>query len=540
MGSGNSFKTKIVRRICLFAFLLIFLFSSSILTSADSLDFESGNSYYAVLETQSNSENWAGAKIQHNGASLTDSATPFTSFTFSTGSIFTLSFAGNNLKDGFHYYAAMLPNSFQLANVDNATLADTLENGFFNSIDFPTFYPDYDSSDSPAITFTGTGVVTLAEVNYSSITTTIESGITYHALKYFDGAKETVLFLVEIDDVLCYDSTSCVAEFLVPINTNPYNFYALSKLETYDFRVFVDSVETTIIPQTALAYNVTVEATGRLDGLIKPNVTVAIGEDEGQNIFIPYHLSGYISSAYSVGKTNALGRESWLVAPTVYPTYSDYSIYVGAIRSEVGGISGITSRQELSVSSKDSVIQLSKPLTPSLLSDDAKVAVNAMAQIINFAFIWASQDQKAKIHPVTYFGSFLTSAPEFKTGAINVIRPNLPSGHTLRVKEDGGYLLMNPYTGNSPFRQKGRVDYHEIPNNGESVIIPTNLGVISSNITLQVLDSSGLVIAEQNATIDGNLEEPVGGDSFYNNDLLKTIVNQMNAVSNSLFYSLNN
>jgi hypothetical protein len=113
------------------------------------------------------------------------------------------------------------------------------------------------------------------------------------------------------------------------------------------------------------------------------------------------------------------------------------------------------------------------------------------------------------------------------------------SNYQVKVREYGGYLIMDPYTADSPFRAKSRMELEAIPTMTEFVVTPTSLGVIMSNVTLDILNSTNGVLATAPVMVENSLDMSSGG-VYYNNDLMKTIVNAMNSVLSSLFYSLNN
>jgi len=521
------------------------------LVGAGSIDVTSGGSFYATLEGRFLSANWAGLKVINNGINLPESNLPFVSFALSLPLVMEVQFPGNNLKDDSHYYAAMIPSTFNLNNIQNVSVSDLDSEQLFTSAQFPTFYPDYDGkSDNPRDTFCcSTEDISIGGRNFSAFKTTMEPSIDYYLLKYDDSGTATPFFIVKFKDKTCYNNTACVGQFMLPITNSNYNYYILSKYPQYTYRVWIDNVETNTFSQTALPYNLTVEVSDLYTSLIVPDVKVLVAEDAGQNIFIPYKLTGYISTAYSLGLTDADGKETFLVAPTVYPTLDNYSIYMAAL---IDGF--LTSQEELFVSSKDSLVAQSKPLTPSRLYDNSKAAVNAMNQISSYLFKWSSERLEAKKFTITYdrgtdtftLLDLQTSAPTvtLKTGAPNVITLSVTnfgvpqSGYKGIIQEEDGYLIMNPYTDSSPLDQKKRFHMYEVPTGTEFVVTPTSLGTVTGNATLTILDSGNNVLNSIELSVDSDLNI-VSGGSAYNNDLLKTIVNAMNAVIYSLYYSLN-
>ena len=521
-------------------------------TSAESIDVQSGNVYYANLEGSSGTVNWMGLKITHNGIELYDSPNPFLTITFNLPIILGMQFPGYNLKDNLHYYGAMLPDTFNLNNLQNISVFDLTANNLFSQSQFSTFYPGYDDySDNPYKTFCcNYSTISVGGQNFSALNVKLSGVNSYYLLKYNNSGVSTPLFLSQIKDTTCFNSSSCVSEMMLPINTNQYNFFAISKVPPYNYTVFIDGVETNTFPQTALPYNLTVEVRNLYTGEVVPNIDVMVAEDNGQNIFIPYRLSGITSKTYSIGKTNLQGRETFLVAPTVYPsTVDNYSIYVAALF--YSGEPANT--KQLYVTSADALVAQSKPIKPTILYDNSKAAVNAMNQINSFLFKWSSQMVQAKKFMGQYeintgvltITDLLTSSTNIslKTGAPNVMtiyitKGGVPQSGYVQIKETQGYLVMNPAIEPSGLSNKTRKHFKRIPEGQEFIITPTSLGVVNSNVTLEILDSNGGLLYTKDININPSLNI-VSGGLFYNNDLLKTIVNSMNQIIYSLYYSLN-
>lgn len=520
--------------------------------AADSLGVDAGNVYYAQITGRQDTLYWAGLKIQSNGNTLSESNTPIASLTLNTPVIAQVGFPGTNFKDGLHWYAATFASTFKSNDVLNMTPGDLYPGQLFAQSEFPAFYPNYtDHKDNPNETFCcQASNVTIAGKNYTAYKNQIANGIDYYLLKYNNSGVMQPLFLVNIADASCYNATSCVGEFMLPITNTPYNFFAISKLPAYTYDVYIDGVPTKTFSQTGLPYNLTLVVKDLYSGAVAPGVNAVVAENNGQNIFVPYRLSGYVSTFYSVGKTDSNGRESFLVAPTEYPTIDNYSIYIGALQQGY-----ITSPEPLSIANPDSLVRVSKPLSPSTLYDNAKTTTNAINQINSYLFTWSSQLLQAYKFTIQYdigSGTWTVTpahttgnAFKVKTGAPNVVtvyvtNGGVPqSGYHVRLEERGGFLVMNPYTGLTPLDAKQRIaDSQTLPTGQQFIITPTSLGAVQSNITLQVLNSNNKVVASLPATINSNLNINQSG-VFYNNDLLKTITNSMNQVVNSIFHALN-
>lgn len=520
--------------------------------AADSIDVQAGNIYYASLEGLSDTLHWAGLKIVHDSTSLSESNLPFATITIDTPIIAQVPFPGENFKNNVHWYGAMLPSEFLVTQIEEIEISDLASNQLFASSTFPSFYPNYDNrNDNPFETFCcDTEQVQIGGQNFTAFKIDIEQGIDYYLLKYNDGGTMTPLFLVKNEDAFCYNATSCVGEFMLPITSQPYNFYAISELPAYTYTTFIDGVPSDTFPQTGLPYNLTVEVRELYSGALAPGVSVTVGEENGQNLFVPYRFQGYVSNFYTVGITNSMGRETFLVAPTEYADVQDYSMYVAVLYQDT-----LSSIEPLSVGNTDSLVQQSKPLNPAMLYDDAKATVNTLNSINNFLFIWSSQLLQAYRYTVQYdiATTDWTVSPahtsgntfELKTGAPNVVNVIVTnngfpqSGYTARIRERDGHLIMNPYTGSAPLTGKDRVSSSQnLPTGTEFIVTPTSIGAVESNITLEIM-SGDAVIASLPAQIDSDLNIGSSG-VFYNNDLLKTVTNTMNQIVNSLFYALNN
>lgn len=536
-------------------FLLLVLVCAGFVL-AEAADLYAGRAHYYELDTEFISLNWVGLKIINDANPLTDGVSPFMTLSLPTPLTLEVPFPGANLKDDQHYYAAMFANTFDASNIINVTDADLLADGLFDSTDYPQFYQQsyYSYSDNPQESLCCSKVpVKIGGVNYSAFEITLNQDINYYVLKYDDSGNTMPLFVVPLADETCYNSTSCVGEFMLPISPFDYNFYVLTETAAYDYNVWIDSVATDTFAQTALPYNVTVQVYNLYTGNVEPNVSVLIGEETGHNIFVPYSLSGFITRAYTIGYSDENGYETFLVAPTVYPSDSEYNIFVAAI---VDGER--VSRKLLYVTEQDALVLQDKTVGSDRLMDNARASINAMNQMSSYLYQWSSQLVQAKKFSVTYdlgLGSFTTYDHQIslispnpitmKTGAPNVFTTLLvnygsenPNDYSVRLSETGGYLVMSPYTDDFPLTETTRYSYQHVPFSQEFIVSPTSLGFISGNVSLEVLDENQTVIDSIPLNVTPELNIVTGG-TFYNNDLLKTIVNALNQVLNSLYNAVN-
>ncbi|MBN1175380.1 hypothetical protein JXA48_01930 [Candidatus Woesearchaeota archaeon] len=531
-----------------FMFLVVLTLVPFVLAAAP-VDIEAGHSYYVELDATMGTLNWAGAEVSLSSVQIPESRFPITApMTLATPMIWKPTFPGGNFADDHHYFAAMFPNQFDLNNVHDMTPADLAINGIFSAADYPQFYPDYlTKKDAPDKTLVEQSTIMIGGQNYTSYRVLLVNNIYMHVLKYEESPGVfSPLFLVKLEPATCFTGASCFSEFLLPVSSRSYNFYALSDLPQYSYRVWIDGVETNYFPQTGLPHELTFEVTNIFTDSAQPNAKIFVGEEDGQNLFLPKRLSGYVTEAFSVGSTDASGMETFIVTPTKYGTIDDYKIHYGVFFG-----TAITSPRELNITSSTTLVQQKKTFTQPGLTNNLKVAVNAMNSISDYLYRWADSN-KALMWGINYdvgsgvFTTYDDGSPgpiTLKTGAVNVIDFDVKLGaaslpnYQVRVKEGDGYLVMNPYTGSSPLTQKTRSHYQVVDSPTQLIVTPTTYNDVSSTISVDIIDPSFQVINTYVFAVDANLEDPVG--SFFSNNLLKTISVAMKQILSSMFYSLN-
>jgi hypothetical protein len=447
--------------------------------------------------------------------------------------------------------------------------------GMFNVSEFPDFYAptDYDDlNDNPENTFccNKTDIV-IGGINYTAFIINLRQNTEYFLLKYNNSGLMTPLFLTlyensnncylgnlsfgALDNTTHEGNPNCDGQFIVP-RYQTYNFYVLSKHPSFVYTIWIDGEETIMFENTAIPYNLTIEVRYLYNNQTAPNQDIVVSEEYGHNLFIPYFLNGAVSSAYSIGTTNANGRETFIVAPTPYDstTPENYSFYLSVLLDN-----NLLSPQTLVVNGTDELVRFKKPLSPTRLYDNSKSAVNAMNQIINYMFRWANTEREVKNFQIrydfstnnfTYYDYQQSSYVDnitLKTGAPNVLTMvilNNNSAYSGKILEQKGYLVLTPHTDNVTLTSKERRHYTELGPDEEFVIAPTSLGAVESNITFQILDSSGNVEDETILYIDPTLNIDEGGVSTSMFDpgmigSLKATINSMNSILYNLFYALN-
>ena len=524
--------------------------------SQDYIGTLAGHIYFAKVDGEQQTGKWAGIAGVVSGT-LEESPYSFGYVPIDTATIYTATFPGENFPKNKYYFMATIENiTFNLTKVENVTIDDLEEFGIFNQTNFPIFHPDYYIySDNPKNTFCCYKEdIMVGGEWFSAFVITLKQDTKYYLLKYrVDNDREIPLFLVYYSDYTGYDGNAYNFQFMLPIGKT-YYFYMISKEPAYKLTTWIDSQQRTSFEQTALTYNLTVRVTNLYTGFPEANKSVIVFEENGNNIFIPKRLSGIISRGYSVATTDSNGVVQFIVAPTEYPTIDDYSIGVG-IYSET--TTEIIRRMNLTVANSLSIERIKKTFSPSNLLDNAKVTINAMNQIISSLYKWANEERRAYVYQLVYnvdTGSYyfrnLSDYQTYpnatvKTGAPNVFTVRLedssgsPVNGYVMVREKNGYLLFGP-TYNPPEISE-KINQHDlffIPPDTQFIITPTSYGDANSEITIEIYDSAKRKIGSVPLEIDKSLEPRTGGISFQD-DAMKVVINAMNSVGSSLYYSLN-
>ena len=536
-------KTVINRRalsffLMIFSLMLVFV-SVALLSKAGNISVTDGHIYSTELNSLGPTNKWGGDMGEITNTPVTTSRDPFFARYIDSPQVLYDSLAGGNLNMQKYNLVIMQENlSFNVSKVYNTTYSD-LNQGVL----FPSSL--YSGKDNPLNTFdcSNREIFQIGGLNFSACVAHLLTNINMGLLKYKIGSNSYVpVFIVDSGYYTCYNNTNCNFEFLLPIDTsNPYYFYHISKLPEYNIRVWIDSVERNDFEKTALPYYVTTEVTDYYTGNPINGAEVAIQEYDGNDIFIPLRLNGIISKATSITKTNSSGKALFIIAPTEYPTSSNYHLNVSVIVDDE-----IAKSKELIIDDSSSAPQDKKPLSPSTLLDNAKVQINAMNQISNSLYQWANTLKEARFISLTVYtnGTISPSNPTVQTGAPNVITVTLKnSGGTtingyVKAAENDGYLVMNPvYNSTETGFKQHEHDMEYIPTSQQFIITPTSYGLVQSNVSLFVYDSSKNLIKKINLNVNSNLDPKVG--SSYNNDDMKVIINSMDVVLNSLYYALN-
>ncbi len=517
--------------------IFIFIIFTISYSYAGQVDLRSAFVYYSNITGRQQTYMW-GAII----GNLNSVPYDFTTYAMDrvavpSGNIYVDDMPGGGIvKNKYNLISLRRNISFNIYNVTNTSSSDLMP-----GILFPTSM--YGGSDAPNNTFS---CAIPREFNISGVTfegcyIDIAQNSVMGLLKYCTSSCEP-LYIVDLKSAgySCYNSTSCDYQFMVPTNTtHPYYFYYVSKFPEYNITAWIDSVESWTMSQTAQPYIVDLRVTNIYTGEPAANVSVAIGEYEGNNIFVPLRSAGFVSKGMSIGLTDSDGNISYVVSPSQYPEITDYSLFAAVLEEDEP-----TKFFNFSITNSLSIEYNKKSLSPSELSDNAKVAVNAMNQIVNSLYIWANNEVEAKtMTTVVYTNGTVTSNLTIQTGAPNRIMINLKNTDgstnlgTVTISEDEGYLVFSPVYHSSSLSNVSHKHYFSESTGTYFIITPTSYGVVDSNVTFEIYDSSHSYVTSIDAVIDSNLEPRSG--SFYNNDELKVIINAMASVINSLYYALN-
>ncbi|MCD4740194.1 hypothetical protein K8R43_03310 [archaeon] len=540
--------------------VIVIVFTMLCISSAlaENISIQSGYIHGADLDTITPTSRWAGIFGSLSVTPLAMGSTPFQSFSVGAASVYQISdLPGQNLKDGYHYFGLLpISTSLNISSIQNVTSADLQEDGLFNQTNFPHFHPNYNAvRANPNYTFCCNQTEFAVDgINYTGYNITLAEDVSYGLLKYqYNSTTAYPLFLVELDDYVCVGSTSCNFEFLVPYDQT-YYFYTLSKLPAYVITTYIDGVAGSAFSQPALPYNLTVRITKLYGGSPVENVTVGVAEYSGNNLFVPLRLSGITSFAAAAGKTDSNGYIQFVAVPTEYPMISSYYISTVILSDD---LQGIYASQNLSIITRGTISGVKKPLSPSDLSNDGKVAINAINSLISNMYNWANTEEQTLNHDITVYnnGSISPLINNLGTGAPNVLRVrlrdsvshNLLSGY-VRLQETEGWLVMHPPTG-SVSVIGDKTSFHRefyIPTGNYFLVAPTNNPPVSSTLNLIVYDTNYVSLANfsspQVSATNSISDEGTGirgGYQTLNENEFKTTINSMASIGSNLYYALN-
>jgi len=279
------------------------------------------------------------------------------------------------------------------------------------------------------------------------------------------------------------------------------------------------------------------------------NSRIGIFEEQGNAIFVPLRPSGTLTQSRTVGQTDANGNITFVLAPTDYPQITNYSIYVALLDNN----DNIVQQENLTILDSTQVPTEKKTISNQFISDDTKIAVNAMNAIISSLFIWANgpPNPQANMFNLTVYdnGSYVisstTSNDQIQTGAVNVFNITLRNSTDnsilagyIEPKENIGHLLMNPiYNSSSVGYKAHNIFSRYIPTGQEFVLTPSSYPPVSAQVQLLIYDSALNQITAVNLTTDIQLEPRSG--VYYEDDNLKQAINYINPIIKSLYYALN-
>ncbi len=540
---------------------LLFLFSS---VNASYVSLVAGNITLIRISADMNTSRWGGI-VGTATQTGDDSVNSIMTINLMSGYVYDFpNLKGSNLiTNDREYYYAVLPVNVQIntSDIENTTETDLEENQLFDPSHYPQFYPGYyNYSDNPQKTFCQDGChytnISIGGIWFKGIYTMLDIGVPEILLKYKVNSSLTVpMYLVPISQYTAYNHSPANMEFILPAleSGSLYYLYILSKAPSYNLTVWIDGVQTLDIPQTALTYNVTAVARNIYTGSIAPNVTVALFEENGADIFLPYKLSGYISQGIAMANTDSNGRVTFILAPTEYGDIANYTVGVGIYQSRDNTI---VKRKYFNLEDYNTILFESKELSGGL-GNNAKVIVNAMNQIVNSLYVWASKLEEAHEYILYYNtdtgeyyfikdnGITHLSNITLQTGVPNVISVVMENNAgqitngLVSVKESDGYLIMNPtYNPLETGYKTHEARLRYIPTSTQFVICPTSYGNVHSKIEIDLYDENKNLLKNITVGINPTLDTS-GGGIPYSSNALKTEINKMVQVLYSLYYSLN-
>lgn len=535
--------------------LMIIILSS--LSCGQEVLVKAGHIFKVGITTEVGTDRWSGifGNIIEGEAEDSNEAF-FQKDIYEANQIYYLEFSASNFLDDLHYIAFIPENiTFNLTRLYNASEEDLEVSGIFNSTNFPIFHPNYyEISDNPKNTFCcRKRKIIVGGSEFEALETTLQKNVSYYLLKYrVNDTNYIPMFFVHLKPYTCFNDNECNFQAILPVGKT-YYVYLLSVYPPIKIDIWIDEEQRTTFEQTALPYNVTVRTTYLYTG--EPvSKNVIIFEENGNNIFFPFELQGTLSRGATLATTNMEGYAKFVIAPTEYPTSQKYKI--GVALSDDGII--ITKRINLTVISSSKIEFRSKQVAEGSLLDNIKTTVNAMNPIINAMYKWGNEYRRGFLYYVIFYtnGNYriinVTNMQQIyrivlKTGAPNSITisvryPNesLAHNYSIRARELKGYLLFNPTINPPQISSAERINnVIRLINERQFIITPTSYGDVNSTIYFEIVDPYSLKIGEiRNVTIDSMIDF-VGGSYFDPPDIYKTIVNAMNSVGYSLYYSSN-
>jgi len=548
-------ENKYMRNFFVILGIAILIFSS--IAFSEEILVKAGHIFKVGITTEVGTDRWSGIFGNIIEGEVEDSNEAiFQKDIYEPNQIYYLEFSASNFLDDLHYIAFLPANtSFNLTKLYNVTEEDLEEQGIFNSTNFPIFHPNYyEIADNPKNTFCCRKKrLTIGGSEFEAFEAVLQKNVSYYLLKYkINETSYIPMFFVHLKSYTCFNEQECNFEAILPVGKT-YYIYLLSVYPPIKIDVWIDEEQKTTFEQTALPYNVTVRTTYLYTG--EPvSTNVIIFEENGNNIFFPFDAQGILSRGAALATTDENGYAKFVIAPTEYPTSQKYRI--GVALSDDGII--ITKRVNLTVINSFKIEFRSKQVAEGSLLDNIKTTINAMNPIINAMYKWGNEYRRGFLYYVIFYtnGSYriinLSNMQQIytiylKTGAPNAItislrHPNesLAQNYSIRARELRGYLLFNPTINPPTISSVERINnVLRIGNEQQFIITPTSYGDVNSTIYFEIIDPYNVKIGEiRNVTINSMLDF-VGGSYFDPPDIYKTIVNAMNSVGYSLYYSSN-
>ena len=501
--------------------------------NSNSISVRAGYITKANLYYEMSTFRWGGVIGYIVEGNLSSSPEPFMSIKIEEGKIEIINVFASNLKDGKHYFAALPYDTgitIDVSKIENITEADLEENGIFNAANFPVFHPNYDSkSDNPKNTFCcNKETILISGKPFTAFKITLKQNVPYYLLKYkLNDSLSLPLFVVNISDYSCYNSTTCQFEFMLPAGKT-YQFYVLSKYPEYEIEVWIDGEKTTQFEHVALPYLVKVKVTELFSRQVA-QVLVGIQEINGNNLFILPVGGNYISRAIAYTRTDNSGEAEFIIAPTNYPPNPSYKISVVVFIND----ENFEIAKELELYAKEEALpRIKKTINGN--ERDLKDTVNWLRPIANCAFKYLSTYGKTLYKAIDSSSSQETI--EVVRGIPYTLVLKDPNAEYMILEERNSYIVMAP----AHLNQHNHIHQgFKIKKDEEIVIIPTSEK--DNIITLSIYNSNNEKLYDVKLKIGESTCSPEEQATYEPSHLseYKDAINAVRPVLNVLYYAVN-
>jgi len=412
----------------------------------------------------------------------------------------------------FHNYSMILTRLTTKPNVSEMltpNAADFGEGGMFDN--FTAFLGLNTSAllDGPLNTFCNPCsfmTFTFYNITISAPFVILKNNTPMGVLKFSNGTHIEPLFVGIIDSKLGFNGTFFDFEYMVPVFED-YYFYVY-KEEECNITVWIDDVETTIFPRTAVPYKVEFLVTD-VHSVPLQNVTLRVVENNGRNILYPILDIAKTFVGYAEMPTNSSGHTIFALEPSRYniPDTFGYEAYA-EVRQD-----SFYCRQNLSIADYSSLQPVYKTsLVNAAYGSQVKSSIQNMNSLSSTTTKWVTSVKMrlANIN-VSTNGSY-SALPTLKAGAPNMLNITAFNGSnvinaTMYIKESDGLIIFVPLQPDKELYNNTGTFY----TNETTIIIPTRYNN-NANLTV-IMNYNGTDFATLVFTIDTLLEPPTAAEA---------------------------